>query len=101
MDVNAYQMRLRTLIAEAQSGGVSLRELARKMGDESYHKSISYWMTSSLNTAISPRRYSQLAKIDPKHRSPEQLEYWLRTGKAMPELADIPDRVLLMALRAC
>lgn len=101
MDVKAYQRRLKTLIAEAQSGGVSLRELARKMGDESYHKSISYWMTRSLNTALRPKRYVQLAKIDPKGRTPEQLEYWLRTGKAMPEIADIPDNVLMMALRAC
>ena len=101
MDIAAYQTRLRTLITEAQSGGVSLRQLARSMGDESYNKSLSYWMTSRLNTALSPRRYAQLAKIDPKKRSPEQLEYWLRTGKAMPELADIPDKVLMMALRAC
>jgi len=101
MDVQAYQTRLRTLIADAQSGGVSLRQLARAMGDESYHKSISYWMTSQLNTALPPRRYQQLAQIDPKGRTAEQLEYWLRTGKAMPELVDIPDNVLMMALRAC
>lgn len=101
MDVTAYQTRLRTLITEAQAGGASLRQLARAMGDESYNKSLSYWMTSTLTTALPSRRYQQLAKIDPRKRSPEQLEYWLRTGKSMPELDDIPDRVLMLALRAC
>jgi hypothetical protein len=95
--IAAYQTRLRALVDEAK-GRKGLRDLARRMGDENLRTSISYWLKEELSQPLRPGSYEALAKIDPQGRNASELEYWLRTGKELPNVECVPQPALVKAL---
>lgn len=98
-DITAYQARLRALVSQAK-GNKGLRELARQMGRESWRTTLSYWMKEDLSRPLIPASYEALACIDPKKRTPAEIEYWLHTGEKLPRVRCVPQSVLMRALLA-
>ncbi|MEO0373391.1 MAG: hypothetical protein AAF329_01960 [Cyanobacteria bacterium P01_A01_bin.17] len=93
--ISAYQKRLRQLVVAAQKHHapkgkkqLSIRGLGRLMDGPSVMKpaayaKISLWLCGEVGR-IERESLEQLAIIDPQQRMPEEIQYWLETGKAMP-----------------
>ena len=78
---DGYQERLLELVEQCQerdgSKKVSLRQLAREMGDEGIASRLSLWRCKELISPVADDSFELLARVDPQHRSSSQLKQWV------------------------
>lgn len=97
MNMEEYSERLRSLVLLAKGEG-TLRELARRMGDEGLRSSLSYWTNSILSRPLRGESYELLSRVDPHNRTPGEIEQWLKVG-AQQQKSQLDEAVSILLLR--